>query len=170
MPRPLAFDGIRPSYPGIPVQGAVSGPHRAARHDRAASTGSRVSGELGDARVQGHHRPRLRARSRPRASRARFTGLDLARLRGTGPDTSLTGALERRRRPSTPPTGPTGGWRWTSSRSRIGELTLDTLRARARAADGALRLDTLEAGWPGGGLAAAGRLRWREPSEPADPR
>jgi autotransporter translocation and assembly factor TamB len=156
---PLAFDGIRPSYPGIPVQGSVEGPIAVRGTTDRFFTDSRVSGELGALEVRGTI-ARAPGRLVAESLTTRFTGLDLARLRGAGPTTRLAGALEIHGSFDSL-TGPDGLLALDLDRSRIGALKLDTLRVRARASDGALRLDTLEAGWPGGGLAAAGRLRWQ---------
>ncbi len=155
---PLAFDGIRPSYPAIPVQGVVEGPILVRGTTSRFYTETRVTGDLGELDLQGTI---ARAPGRLAAEQlsARFGRLDLARIRGTGPATRLSGTLAADGALDSV-SGPDGTLALDLARSRAGRVALDTLHLRARAVDGEVRLDTLDAGWPGGRLGLAGRLSW----------
>lgn len=156
---PLAFDGIRPGYPAIPVQGAVEGPIEVRGTTGRFFTRLDVHGDLGRLALEGTI-ARAPGRVVAESLTARFTGLDLARLRGTGPATRLSGSL-RADGALDSLAGPAGSLVLDLGPTRLGRFRLDTVHVRAQAADGVIGVDTLEAGWRAGRLAGGGRLAWR---------
>ncbi len=162
---PLVFDGVRPSFPNIPVQGAVSGLLEATGTTGRFRLVTAVEGELGTLAVTG-------TIARPGGTfvaeslTARFAGLDLRRLRGAGPSTRLTGRLALDGTLDTL-TGPTGAMTLALSRASVDEVGFDSVQAVVRGASGRVVVDTAEVRWPGGGLAASGILPWREGQEPS---
>ncbi len=156
---PLVFDGVRPGYPGIPVQGAVSGLIAVEGTTARFHLVTAVQGDLGALAMQGtiaQDSTMIRAESLS----ARFAGVDLSRLRGTGPRTQLTGALLVDGALDTL-AGPEGTLALDLSRGTVRELSLDSLHLRVRGHDGRVLLDTLVAEWPAGLLAGQGTLPWR---------
>jgi translocation and assembly module TamB len=160
---PLAFDGVRPSYPAIPVQGAVTGEIALEGTASRFHLTTAVAGELGTLSLSGT----LVSDSTGGAAEglsATFSDLDLALLRGTGPHTSLEGhlsadgALDTLR-------GPSGTLELDLAGGRIDEFRFDTVHALLRGGEGGLRLDTLALGWAGGVLGSRGELAWRDPDD-----
>ena len=155
---PLVFDGVRRGYPGIPLQGAVEGSIAVRGTADRFFTTTDVRGDLGQVLLTGTVAPspgRIAAESLS----VRFSDLNLARVRGTGPATRLAGrALVSGVYDSV--TGPEGSLALDLGATRVGSIALDTVHLRARAADSTIQVDTVEAGWPAGLLAAGGSLRW----------
>jgi translocation and assembly module TamB len=122
------------------------------------STVSAVEGEIGTLALSGVIEPgegRLAADSLT----ARFAGLDLARLRGTGPHTALTGRLAASGVLDTA-TAPVGTLALDLTRSSAAELTLDSLHAAVRGQNGQVQVDTALARWPAGRLEGRGVIGW----------
>jgi len=157
---PLVFDGVRPSYPGIPVQGAVTGLIAVEGTTDRFHLVTAVEGDIGTLAMNGtlQRRPgRLAAESLS----ARFANLDLHLLRGTGPRTALTGRMAADGVLDTT-LGPAGVLALDLARGRVEELSFDTLHTTLRAEEGRVRADTVELGWHGGRLDGSGILPWRE--------
>lgn len=155
----LSFDGIRPSYPGIPVQGAVRGLVAVEGTTERFHVVSSVQGGLGALALQGtivRDSLALQAESLT----ARFASLDLAMVRGTGPHTRLSGTMSADGRLDSL-AGPSGALGIDLSQGRAFDFTLDTLHLRLRGEAGYVVVDTLTAGWPSGQMAGNGRLAWR---------
>ncbi len=157
--EPLVFDGVRPSYPGIPVQGAVSGPIEVRGTADRFVTRLAVTGELGQLELSGTVAPRPGGVTTDSLV-AVFTGLDLSRLCGTGPGTRLAGRLAATGSWDSA-AGPDGRGRLLLARSRVGDFALDSVQLAAQAAGGVVRLDTLVAAWRAGRLDATGALAWQ---------
>lgn len=155
----LQFDGVRPSYPAIPVRGAVRGLIAAEGTTGRFLLVTAVQGDLGSLALQGTV-VRDSLTSGAENLTARFANLDLERLRGTGPHTRLTGTLAADGVLDTL-AGPAGALTVDLSRGTAFDLTLDTLHLRLRGAAGQLVLDTLLAGWPAGRMTGRGGLAWR---------
>ncbi len=156
----LQFDGIRPSYPAIPMQGAVRGLIAAEGTTERFHLVTSVQGDLGALALQGTIvRDSLTIQAE--SLTARFAALDLARLRGTGPHTQLSGTLAADGILDTL-AGPTGTLAIDLSAARAFDFLLDTLHLRLRGEAGYVVLDTLSAGWPAGQMAGHGRLAWRD--------
>lgn len=154
----LSFDGIRRGYPAIPVQGSVQG--NVALHGSATrfNTVATVQGGIGTLAVQGVLSPG-EGRFGADSLTARFAALDLARVRGTGPHTALTGRLGADGVIDTA-TGPAGTLALDLSRSSAAELTVDSLHALLRGEGGKVLLDTALVLWPAGSLEGRGSLNW----------
>lgn len=161
---PLRFDGIRPSYPGIPMRGSANGLVEAAGTTGRFHLVTAVEGELGTLAlngtiVRGEHVLAAESLS------ARFASLDLSALRGTGPRSTLAGWLVLDGVLDTV-TGPAGTMMLDFSRGRLDEVEFDSLHAVVRGVGGRVAVDTVDLRWPGGSLAGSGILPWREPGEP----
>lgn len=158
----LAFDGIRPGFPGLGAQGTLAG------HVAAAGTASRftaqadVHGALGAIEGGGVFTTgpgRVGADSVD----VRIRDLDLALLRGTGPATRLTGRLGGHGEADRAAAAPAGAGRLELAPGRAGPVAFDTLVAAAAIANGLITLDSARAGWGGLHLQAAGTLGWARP-------
>jgi len=155
---PLVFDGVRPSYPSIPIRGAVTGPVVIRGTTDRFVLDAALEGDLGALAIRGTiARPpgRLEADSLV----ARFTGLDLSVLRGAGPRTRLAGSLEADGAIDSL-AGPSGTLALDLQAGSVLELPLDSLHLRVRGEEGRIRVDTLELAAPAGVLAGAGTLGW----------
>jgi hypothetical protein len=157
---PLVFDGIRPSYPRIPIQGAVTGQVAIEGTTSRFDLTTTVEGDLGTLAVRGTialDSLRISAET----TTATFEGLDLARLRGgTGPHTLLRGRLAANGVLDSL-AGPSGWLTLSLGPGRVAEFRFDSARARVRGIDGQVRVDTIGLAWPGGGMAGGGGLAWR---------
>ena len=157
---PLAFDGIRRGYPGVPLQGSVEGTVALTGSATRFSTVTAVQGDIGTLALQGVIEPgegRIAADSLT----ARFAGLDLARLRGTGPHTALTGRLAATGALDSA-AGPSGTLALDLSRSSAAELSLDSLHTVVRGDAGRVLVDTVMARWRAGTLDGRGAIRWAD--------
>jgi hypothetical protein len=157
----LVFDGIRPGYPGIPVEGAVKGLIAADGTTDRFHLVTAVQGDIGALALDGTI-ARDTLSFRAESLSARFAALDLARLRGTGPHTQLTGQLFADGMLDTL-AGPEGTFALDLASASMAELRLDTLHLRASAHAGRIVLDTLTADWLAGHLEGRGALPWRGP-------
>ena len=155
---PLVFDGVRPSYPGISLRGAVTGPVTIRGTVDRFAMEAELEGDLGTlalrgtiAQAPGH----LEADSLV----ASFEGLDLALLRGTGPRTRLNGQLEADGTVDSV-AGPSGTLALDLGHGTVLELPFDSLHLRVRGDAGLIRVDTVELASPVGVITGAGTLGW----------
>lgn len=162
---PLAFDGIRPAFPSLKTRGRVSGHFEAHGTLALLRVDADLTGALGSVRVRGPvtlEPPHWGADS----VRVEFHQLDLAALRGHGPETSLNGQLLASGDLDTL-RAPDGFLQVTLDSSWIREFLLDSARAVAAVRDSVLHLDTLEVSWDGGAdsgrVAGSGTLGWVRP-------
>jgi TamB, inner membrane protein subunit of TAM complex len=160
---PLAFDGIRPGYPGIPIQGTVEGVVALQGSANRFSAVTSVQGDIGAVALQGVIEPGA-GRIAADSLTARFVRLDLARLRGSGPHTILTGQLAASGAIDTA-TGPDGTLALELGRSSVSEISLDSLHALVRGGGGRIVVDTLAARWPAGEIGGHGAIGWGTPGD-----
>jgi translocation and assembly module TamB len=157
----LSFDGLRGSFPTLPMRGAVSGTANLVGPLDSLTVALDLAGPIGRYRVTG-----LTALEPPRwgatGLRVEFTGADLAGLSGTGPRSRLAGLLELTGEIDSlvaPEVDLTLRLRAGSLR----EFAFDSARARLRIRDSLVRVDTALAWWEGGSATASGGLGWAEP-------
>ena len=155
---PLVFDGVRPSYPGIPSHGAVAGPVTIRGTSGRFAIDAALEGDLGALSVRGTI-AQSPGHLEVDSLTAQFEGLDLSLLRGTGPRTRLGGRLQASGTIDSA-TGPTGTLALDLGRGSVLELPLDSLHLRARGDDGRIRVDTVELASSAGTLAGSGILGW----------
>ena len=156
--EPLSFDGIRRGYPDVPMQGSVRGTVALNGSADRFNTSAVVEGEMGTVAVQGVIAPgagRLAADSLI----ARFAGLDLARVRGTGPHTHLNGRLVADGVIDSA-AGPAGSLELDLSQSSANNIAVDSLHAEVRGDSGRMVVDTAFALWRAGRLGGKGALGW----------
>lgn len=156
---PLVFDGVRPSYPGIPVQGAVQGQVELAGTPDSFFTSMDLSGSLGRLTLRGGLSP-VPGRLRVHDLHARFERLDLGQLSGQGPSTAFDGAIAVDGVYDST-TGPDGVLRLDLGPGRVREIGFDTLHLEARGAGATVTVDTLLLGWLAGRLGGSGTIGWR---------
>src|SRR5581483_3388763 len=152
----LSFDGLRGSFPGLPLRGAVSGPVRLAGPLTALETHLRLRSPGGAVAVDGTLRldlPRFGARDLGLAAR----DLDLERWLPGAPASRLTFAV---RGSVTADSGapPVGALAATLGPSLVAGSALDSGTARVRFADRRLYLDSLRIAQPGLVTTGAGSL------------
>ncbi|MGH7702548.1 MAG: translocation/assembly module TamB domain-containing protein, partial [Gemmatimonadales bacterium] len=155
---PLAFDGVRPSFPALQSRGILRGRVKTAGTLNHLDIDADLRGTIGSVKALGYATilpPRLGADS----LRLAFSGLNLAELRGTGPPTSLTGwLLANGMRDSA--AAPVGSLQLELGHGSVREFRFDTVSARVAVRDRLIHLDTLIAGWRAGRLVGAGTLGW----------
>jgi autotransporter translocation and assembly factor TamB len=156
---PLVFDGIRAGYPGVPLQGRVTG--RIAL-DGSASRFAFETALLGDlGQVEGEGtlvlEPDRMAAERLQAS---FKQVDLSMVRRDAPHTVLSGQI-RVDGSYDSLAGPGGDLHLTLGHGWIAEVPLDSLELGAAGQNGTVAVDTLLARWPGGKADGSGQLGWR---------
>lgn len=157
----LRFEGIRRAFPGLHTQGALGGNVKLNGFLDHLAVDALVGGGLG--RVEAHGRVTLLAPQWGADSlQLKFQGLDWATLAGTGPSTSLQGALLASGTIDSA-TAPAGSVSLRLGASRIREVALDSAVAVVRAADSLLTLDTARVFWQGGRLNGSGSLGWVQP-------
>jgi translocation and assembly module TamB len=152
----LSFDGLRGSFPGLPLRGAVSGPVRLAGPLTALATHLRLRSAGGAVAVDGTLRldlPRFGARDLELAAQ----DLDLERWLPGAPASRLTFAV---RGSVTADSGapPVGALAATLGPSLVAGSALDSGAARVRLADRRLYLDSLRIAQPGLITTGAGSL------------
>ncbi|MBA2627063.1 MAG: hypothetical protein H0U85_03555, partial [Gemmatimonadales bacterium] len=160
---PLAFESIRGGFPALKTRGDVRGHLRLSGTLEHAAIDATMAGELGNVTLQGGVTlmpPRFGADN----LLVRFTRLNLAALRGSGPATSLNGVLTA--------TGtidslraPEGTLDIALASSRVREWTIDTVHARVAVADSVIRLDTMYTEWKGARGGGSGTLGWAVPHD-----
>ncbi|MDH5284615.1 MAG: translocation/assembly module TamB domain-containing protein, partial [Gemmatimonadota bacterium] len=160
---PLEFDGVRPSYPGIPLQRSVTG--RLALDGTASrfTFATDLSGDLGQLTSEGTLTlgpERVAAEG----LLADFRDVDLRLIRPDAPTTALSGRVTIDGSYDSV-AGPAGDLRLALGPGWLGEVPLDSLEFRATGRGGTLVVDTALAWWPGGAAAGSGGLSWREPGD-----
>ncbi len=138
----LQYDGVRPSYPQVPLAGAMAGEVRLAGYLDALSLDLDLAGPTGALRGGGTV-VLVASRLGAHDLDVRFRGLTLEplerRLHGTALNGTLTGNVEV---DSLAP--PVMDLRLVLGPSLLGDARLDTLRAHVRVRDSVLLADTLE--------------------------
>jgi translocation and assembly module TamB len=159
---PLALDGIRASFPGLAALGELRGRVGFSGTSERLRLDADLSGELGHVAARGVVGARA-AGWRAESLAVAFRDLDLARVTGRGPATSLNGTATL---DGVADSGaaPEGSLRLALSESDAGALPIDSAAARIRAAGGLLTFDTLALAWPGGAAGGRGPLAWRAPA------
>ena len=159
--EPLRFAGIRPSFPTLAAQGELRGRVVLDGTLDRMQLDATVEGEIGTLEAHG-----LVTMLPPKWAAEdlllRFSDLDLAALRGTGPRTRLDGTLTATGSIDTL-RAPEGELELALGRSRVREITLDSLYTRAALADSVIELDTIFAGWRGAVGGGSGTLGYRAP-------
>ena len=159
---PLSFDGIRGSFPGLPLRGAVTGPITLAGTLAELRSHADLKSSAGTVRVDGVLML-LESRFGVRDFTMRGQDVDLEHWVAGAPGSSLTftvgGSLAQDS--AAPPVGVLSA---TLSRSTLAGAVLDTGWAVLRCADGRLYLDSLRIGRPGFVATGAGALGWRRPA------
>ncbi|TFG51774.1 MAG: translocation/assembly module TamB, partial [Gemmatimonadales bacterium] len=157
---PLVFDGIRPSYPGVPLQGRLTGRIALDGTSSRFAFETALLGDLGKVEGEGTVtlEPDRLAADRLRVS---FREVDLRMMRRDAPHTVLAGQLSVDGSYDSL-AGPAGDLHLTLGRGWIAEVPLDSLEFGAAGRNGTLVVDTLLARWPGGTAGGSGQLGWRE--------
>ena len=159
---PLVFDGVRPSYPGIPVQGSVTGRIALDGTSSRFALETALTGDFG--RLEGEGTLAMEP-DRIAVERfwADFRDVDLRLIRRDASHTALSGRLTMDGSYDSLG-GPAGDLHLALGPGWIEELPLDSLDFTAAGRRGTLVVDTLLAQWPGGGAGGSGSLSWREAS------
>ena len=161
--EPLDFEGIRRGFPGLATTGEVRGRLAMSGTLEQMQVDADLTGEIGTIRAVGGM-TMMPPRWGADALSVQFSGLDLQALQGKGVRTSLTGsALASGTIDSM--TAPEGSLELVLRRSAVREWTIDTLFARAAAADSIITVDTLYTEWEGARAGGAGTLGWAAPHE-----
>lgn len=161
--EPLSFAGIRRGYPGLTLQGSVRGPVALSGSVDRFNTSAVVEGDIGTVAVSGVLAPG-EGRMAADSLIARFAGLDLAKVRGTGPHTSLNGRLAADGVIDTA-AGPAGSMELDLSHSSASNIAVDSLHAGVRGDSGRVVVDTMVALWRAGKLGGKGALAWNAPGD-----
>jgi len=155
---PLSFEGIRRAFPSLKTQGELRGPFRSRGSLERLAIDATLAGQIGS--VDAHGIATLRP---PRWGAEnlllRFSRLNLAALTGRDLPTSLDGELLVTGTVDSV-SAPEGELRVALSRSRIRELTLDSVFAVAGLHDSLFRVDTAYAVWKGARVGGSGTLGW----------
>lgn len=161
--QPLSFDGIRRAFPSLASRGSLTGRVRLNGTLAHLAVDASLSGEIGTLEARGGatvEPPRWGAKDLELG----FQRLDLAALRGTGPTTSLNGALRVTGVTDTA-RAPDGDFDLTLGPGRVRDLRLDTLRARGSVHDSLITLDTLEGRIARVAARGRGTLGWSQPHQ-----
>jgi translocation and assembly module TamB len=155
---PLSFEGIRRAFPSLKTQGELRGPFRSRGSLERLAIDATLAGQIGS--VDAHGIATLRP---PRWGAEnlllRFSRLNLAALTGRDLPTNLDGELLVTGTVDSV-SAPEGELRVALSRSRIRELTLDSVFAVAGLHDSLFRVDTAYAVWKGARVGGSGTLGW----------
>jgi translocation and assembly module TamB len=162
---PVDFDGIRGSFPGLTLDGELTGTLRSVGDLSRLSIDADVQGDLGTIRALGYVTllpPRLGADSLSLV----FSNLNLAAIQDSALPTRLNGhALVSMTKDTL--VAPEGTLSVTLDTSFVREFRLDSLRTQLAIRDSIIHLDTLEAGWgdeeTGGRVSGRGTLGWSRP-------
>lgn len=160
---PLAFDGIRPAFPSLPLQGTLRGHVTLQGPLAQLATTADVTGELGHLRGSGTLvlvAPRFGADSLDFT----FEDLNLAALSPKNPSTSLRGRLTGHGAVDTL-VAPVGAFALALGPGQVGPFGLDTLDATGGVQDSVVRLDSLVARWAGVRGSGSGTLGWARPHD-----
>jgi autotransporter translocation and assembly factor TamB len=162
---PIDFAGLRGSFPGLTVQGKLTG-HLKTQGDLShLGIDANVRGDLGAVQAVGTvmlRPPRLGSDSLD----MHFQDIDLAMINGRGLSTRLQGHALVSIITDTL-VAPAGTIQLTLDSSRVREFQLDSVRADLAIADSVIHLDTLEVKWGnldnGGRVSGSGTLGWVKP-------
>lgn len=156
----LSLDGLRSSYPVLPAGGAFAGDVRLGGYLDSLDLQAQLTGPAGEVTAQGGL-VFVESRRGFHWLDATFTRLDLGRLDGRLPETSLEGRLRGRAVLDTVVAAQADGTLELGG-SVVAGATLDSLRTRFALADSVLSMDTLTlfapqlVAWAGGGLGLGG--------------
>lgn len=158
----LSFDGLRGSFPGLPLRGMVTGPIALRGTLAALESHADLKSSAGTVRVDGILML-LESRFGVRDFTMRGQSVDLEHWVAGAPGSNLTFTVGGRlAQDSAAP--PAGALSATLSRSTLAGAVLDTGWAAVRCADGRVYLDSLRIGRPGFVATGAGALGWRRPA------
>jgi translocation and assembly module TamB len=158
----LSFDGLRGSFPGLPLRGAVTGPITLNGTLAALESHANLESSAGAVRVDGVLML-LASRSGVRDFTLRAQNIDLARWVAGAPGSRLSFTIASGLAwDSAAP--PVGALTATLSRSSLVGAALDTGRAALHFAGGRVYLDSLRIGRPGFVTTGAGALGWERPA------
>ncbi|HWA16089.1 MAG TPA: hypothetical protein VG817_06645, partial [Gemmatimonadales bacterium] len=157
---PLALEGIRPSYPNIPVRGLLHGNVILRGSTEQFYVNTALQSEAGAFTVSGTVAPgdHLSVDS----LFAEFQSLDLAELRGTGPHTRLSGRIFADLTYDSL-AGPDGRAELDLGPGAVMDIAFDTVTARASGNGGRVTVDTVGATLSGGTVGGKGAIAWRQP-------
>jgi hypothetical protein len=157
---PLALEGIRPSYPNIPIRGLLHGNVILRGSTDQFYVNTALQSEAGAFTVTGTVAPgnQLSVDS----LLAEFQSLDLAALRGSGPHTRLSGRLYADGTYDSI-AGPDGRAELDLGPGEVMDVAFDTVTARVGGASGKVSVDTVGATLSGGKIGGKGSMAWREP-------
>jgi autotransporter translocation and assembly factor TamB len=159
----LSFDGLKGSFPGLPLAGTVVGPVRLEGSTAALTVHADLTAGAGAGRVQvdgvlGLLGGRFEARDVTVAA----TALDPRRWLGAGPPSALTFAV-RGSMAADSGAPPVGALAATLGASVLAGSTLDSGAVRVRFADRRVSVDSLRVFQPGLLTTGSGALGWRRP-------
>jgi hypothetical protein len=157
--QPLVFDGLRGTWPALVPQGSLHGPVRLSGPLAHLRVHADVEGEIGHVQAEGGLTllpPRLGAESLT----VNFERIDLPRLLGKGPYTSLTGHLvvDGAIDSLVPPEGRV---RLALTPGSVDAFAFDSASLDLAAHAGRLTFDTLSGFWADGRLDGHGELGWQ---------
>ena len=158
---PLSFEGIRRAFPSLKAQGELRGRFQSRGTLADLMVDASLAGQVGTFDAKGTVTvlpPRWGAED----LLLRFSSLNLQALTGRRLPTSLNGELSLSGKADTVD-APEGELTLALSRSRIRELTLDSVHAVAGLHDSVIRLDTAYAVWKGARVGGSGTLGWSAP-------
>ena len=155
----LSFDGIRTSFPMIPMSGAVGGTVSLNGFLDTMSIRGDLAGRIGRYRFEGST-TLLPPRWSARGLKVDFERADLAALSGgAGPVTRLAGRLDLTGTIDTL-VAPETDLALRLDRGSIRELAVDSGQVRLRIHDDLMTVDTAALRWEGGGIFGHGALGW----------
>jgi hypothetical protein len=158
----LSFDGLRGSFPGLPLRGTVTGPITLDGTLAALESHADLESSAGAVRVDGVL-TLLEARTGIRDFTLRAQNVDVGRWVAGAPGSRLSFTVA-------------GGLAWDSAAPPTGALTatlspstflgavLDTGRAAVHLAGGRVSVDSLRIGRPGFVMTGVGDLGWERPA------
>lgn len=158
---PLALEGVRPSYPNLPVRGILHGNVQLTGSTEDFHVNAALQGEAGAFTVVGRVSPGDSLLSVD-SLLAEFQSLDLAELRGTGPHTRLSGRLYADGTFDSL-AGPDGRAELDLGPGMFLDIAFDSVTARVSGANGMVKVDTLGASLEAARVNGSGSIAWREP-------
>jgi translocation and assembly module TamB len=159
----LSFDGLRGSFPNLPLAGSASGPIRLGGSTAALTLHADLIGSGGSGRAQVDAvLGLLDARFEARDLSIQGTGVDVHRWLGQGPPSRLTFTV-RGSVGADSGEAPAGALAATLSSSIVAGSPVDSGRAGVRFADRRVIVDSLRVFQPGLRTTGQGALGWRRP-------